>query len=107
MKSLGSTKSKITKNKSHENMAYLEITVVILVRCDIVNNNYRYDSKDLYTFIPNQSFGQLLDFAPNNFIFLKTFKIFKILIMQKNLQQMRLKLLQKEQFKKQQNQLVI
>ena len=27
----------------------------------------------LYTFVPNKSFGQLLDISPENFIFLKTF----------------------------------
>ena len=27
----------------------------------------------LYTFVPNKSFGQLLNISPENFIFLKTF----------------------------------
>ena len=27
----------------------------------------------MYTFVPNKSFGQLLDISPENFIFLKTF----------------------------------
>ena len=27
----------------------------------------------LYTFVPNKSFGQLLNTSPENFIFLKTF----------------------------------
>ena len=40
MKLLGSTKSKITKNKNGENVSKLEIIVVILVHCDIFNNNY-------------------------------------------------------------------
>ena len=33
MKLLGSTKSKITKNENGENVANLEITEVVLVRC--------------------------------------------------------------------------
>ena len=37
MKSLGSTKNKITKNKNGENAPYLEITQVALVHCNIVN----------------------------------------------------------------------
>ena len=45
----------------------------MLVHCNIVNNNYQQDSRALYTFIPNKSFGQLLDISPKNFIFLKTF----------------------------------
>ena len=37
MKSLISTKNKITKNKNGENVPYLEITEVVLVLCNIVN----------------------------------------------------------------------
>ena len=60
-KLLGSTKSKINKDKNSENMPHLEIIEVILVHCNIVNNNYQQDSRVLYTFVPNKSFGQLLD----------------------------------------------
>ena len=38
MKLLGSTKNKIAEDKNSENVPYLEITDVILVHCDIVNN---------------------------------------------------------------------
>ena len=40
MKVLGSTKNKTTKDKSGENVSHLEITEVVLVHCDIVNNDY-------------------------------------------------------------------
>ena len=40
MKLPGSTKSKITKDKNGENVSHLEITEVVLVHCNIVNNNY-------------------------------------------------------------------
>ena len=40
MKLIGSTKSKITKDKNGENAPHLEITEVVLVHCDIVNNDY-------------------------------------------------------------------
>ena len=73
MKLLGSTKSKITKDENDANVAHLEITEVILVHCNIVNNDYQEDSRVLYTFAPNKSFGQLLDISPKNLIFLKTF----------------------------------
>ena len=73
MKLLGSTKSKITKDENGENVPHLEITEVVLVHCNIVNNDYQQDSRVLYTFVPNKSFGQLLDISPKNFIFLKTF----------------------------------
>ena len=76
MKLLGSSKSKITKDKNGENVPHLEITEVLLVHCNIFNNEYQQDSRVLYTFVPDKSFGQLLDISPKNFIFLKTFRIF-------------------------------
>ena len=73
MKLLGSTKNKITKDKNGENVLHLEITEVVLVHCDIVNNDYQQDSRVLYAFVPNKSFGSLLEISPTNHIFLKTF----------------------------------
>ena len=68
MKLLGSAKSKITKDKNGENVPHLEITEVVLVHCNIVKNNCQQDSRDLYTCIPNKSFGHLLDISPKSFI---------------------------------------
>ena len=73
MKLLGSTKSKITKSENGENVPHLEITEVILVHCNIANNDYLQNSRVLYTFVPNKLFGQLLVISPKKFIFLKTF----------------------------------
>ena len=73
MKSLKSTKRKITKDENGGNVPHLEITEVILVHCNIVNNDYEQDSKVLYTFISNKSFRQLLDISPKIFVSLKTF----------------------------------
>ena len=42
-------------------MPDLEITEVVLIHCIIVNKDYQQDSRVLYTFFPNKSFGQLLD----------------------------------------------
>ena len=39
MKLVGSTKSKITKDKNVENVPHLEITEVVLINCNIVSNN--------------------------------------------------------------------
>ena len=72
MKLLGSTENKITKGNS-ENVPHLEITEVVLVHCDIVNNDYQQDSRVLYTFVPNKPFGSLLEMSPTNHIFLKAF----------------------------------
>ena len=73
MKLLGSTENKITKDKNGENVPHLEITEVILVHCNIVNNDYQQDSRVLYTFVPNKPFGSLLEISPTNHVFLKTF----------------------------------
>ena len=42
MKLLGNTKSKITKNENGENLPQLEITEVVLIHCNIVND-YQQD----------------------------------------------------------------
>ena len=72
-KLLGSTKIKTVKDKNGENIPYLEITEVVLIHCNVVNNSYQQNSRVLYTFVPNKSFGQLLDISPENLTFLKTF----------------------------------
>ena len=69
MKLLGSTENKITKDKNGENVPHLEITEVVLVHCNIVNNDYQQDSRVLYTFVPNKSFGSLLEISATNHIF--------------------------------------
>ena len=51
-----STKSKITKDENGENVPRLEITEVVLVHCNIANNDYQQDSRVLYTFVPKKSF---------------------------------------------------
>ena len=73
MKLLQSTKNKITKDKNGESVPRLEITEVALVHCNMVNSDYQHDSRVLYTFVPNKSFGSYLDISPANYIFLKTF----------------------------------
>ena len=73
MKLLGSTENKITKGKNGENLPHFEMTEVVLVHCNTVNNDYQQDSRVLYTFVPNKPFGTLLEISQINHIFLKTF----------------------------------
>ena len=73
MKLLESTKKKITKDKNGEIVPHLEITEVVLVHCNIINNDYQQDSRVLYTFVPNQPFGSSLEIFPTNHLFFKTF----------------------------------
>ena len=56
MKLLGSTENKITKDKIGENVPHLEITQVVLVHCDIANNDSQQDSRVLHTFVPNKPY---------------------------------------------------
>ena len=65
MKLLESTESKTTK--------HLEVVELVLVHCNLVNNDYQQDSRILHTFVPNKPFGSLLEISPTNHIFLKTF----------------------------------
>ena len=63
MKILGSTKSKLTKDGNDENVSYLEITEVILIHCDAINNSYQQNLRVLHAFVPNKSLGQLLNYV--------------------------------------------
>ena len=73
MKLLGSTESKITKKKNGENVPHLEVAELVLVHCNLVNNDYQQNSRILYTFVSNKTFGSLLKISPTNHVFLKTF----------------------------------
>ena len=73
MKLLGSTESKITKDKNGENVLHLERVELVLVHYNLVNNDYEQDSRILFTFVPNISFGSLLEISPTNHVFLKIF----------------------------------
>ena len=73
MKLLGSTKNKITKEENDENVPHLEIIEVLLVHCNIVNNDYQQDSRVFYIFVLSKPFRSLLEISPTNHIFLKAF----------------------------------
>ena len=47
MKLLGSTESKITKDKNGENVPHLEVVELVLAHCNLVNNDYQQDSRIL------------------------------------------------------------
>ena len=66
MKLLGST-------ENGENVPHLEVVELVLVHCNLVNNDYQQDSRILYTFMPDKTFGNLLEISPTNHVLLKTF----------------------------------
>ena len=75
MKLLGSIESKITKDKNDENVHHLEVTELVLVHCNFVNNDYQQDSRISYTFVLKKPFDSLLGISPTNHTFLKTFNL--------------------------------
>ena len=72
MKLLGSTKKDVDKDKNGEDVPKLESVEVVLVHCNLVNNNYQQASKVLFTFVPNKQFGQLINIAPHSLTMLST-----------------------------------
>ena len=73
MKLLKNTKSKITKDENGENVPYLEITEVVLMHCNFINNGYQQDSRDLHIFfLINHLINYQIFYLKSN-IFLKTF----------------------------------
>ena len=69
---LGSLSNIIDSDKGGELVPKLEIVEVVLVHCNLVNNNYQQASKVLFTFVSNGQFGQLITITPNTPNMLKT-----------------------------------
>ena len=69
MKLHGSAESKITKDKNGENVPHLEVVELVLVHCNLVNNDYQQDLRILYTFVPNKTFGSLLEISSTNQVY--------------------------------------
>ena len=69
MRLLGSAENKINKDKNGENVPHLEIVEIVLVHCNLVNNDYQQNSRILYTFVPNKTFASLLEISPPNHVF--------------------------------------
>ena len=51
----------------------LEVVEVVLVLCNLVNDQYQQKSEVLYFFTPNKSYAYLLNVEPCNLMFLKTY----------------------------------
>ena len=66
-------KELINKIKNGEKVPSLEVVEVVLVQCNLVDNQYQQKSEVLYTFTPNKSYAYLLNVEPSNLVFLKTY----------------------------------
>ena len=72
MRLLGSSTDTIDGDKNSELGPKLESVDLVLVHCNLVNNNYQQTSKVLFTFVPNKKYGQLITVSPEVLIMLKT-----------------------------------
>ena len=66
IKLFGSAKKLIDKTKNGENVPSHELVKVILVHCNLVDNQSQQKSEVLYTFTPNKSYAYLLNVEPCN-----------------------------------------
>ena len=72
MKLLGSTKKDVDQDKDGENVPKLRCVEVVLVHCNLVNNNYQQALKVLFTFVPSKQFVQLINISPHSLAVLGT-----------------------------------
>ena len=62
-KLLESTKKDDDQDKDGQDVPKLQSVEVVLVHCNLVNNNYQQASKVSFTRVPNKQFGQLIIIA--------------------------------------------
>ena len=72
MKLSGSTKKDADQDKDRDDVPKLEFVKVVLVHCNLVNNNYQELFKVLFTCVPNNQFGQLINISPHSLTMLNT-----------------------------------
>ena len=72
MRLLGSSSGTIDGDKNSELVPKLESVDLVLVHCNVVNNNYQQASKVLFTFVPNKKYCQLITVSPETLIMLQT-----------------------------------
>ena len=72
MKLFRITKKYVDQDKDREDVAKFGSVEVVLVHCNLVNNNYQQESEELFTFVPNKQFGQLINIAPHSLIMLSS-----------------------------------
>ena len=73
MKSFSSTKILIEKTKNEENGPSFEVVEIVLVQCNLADNQYQQKSEVLYFFTPNKYYTYLLNVEPSNLMFLRNY----------------------------------
>ena len=61
------------KTKNREKVPSLEVVKVVLVQCNLADNQYQQKSEVLHTLTPNKSYAYLLNVEPSNLVLLKTY----------------------------------
>ena len=72
MKMLGSTEEDVNSDKNSENVPKLESVEAVLVHCNLLKNDYQHTSKNLFSFVPNKQFGQLINISPHSLTMMNT-----------------------------------
>ena len=72
MKLLESVKKEVDKGKDGENVPKLESVEVVLVHCNLIENDYQHSSNVLFIFVPNKEFGQLTNISPHSLTIMNT-----------------------------------
>ena len=72
MRLLGSTKKDADTDKNSENVPKLESVEVDLVHFNLVKNDYQHTPNVLFSFVPNNQFGQLMNISPNTLTIMNT-----------------------------------
>ena len=70
MKLLGKTKKDVDSDKNSGKVSKLQSVEIVLAHCNLVKNDYQYTSEVLFSFIPKNQFGQLIN-TTQNFLLLK------------------------------------
>ena len=96
MKVLENEKKDVDKDNGGENTPKLEYVEVVLVHCNLVQNDYQHTSKVLFTFVPNEQFGQLINISPHSLTMMNTintsFLLLKFGLYTKSVKHLRLKI---------------
>ena len=72
MKLLGSRNKDVDQDKDGEDVQKVKSIEVVLIHCNLVNNNYQQASQKLFTFVPNKQFDQLINISPHSLTMLNT-----------------------------------
>ena len=63
----------VAQKSNREKVPSIEVAEVVLVQCNLVDNQYQQKSEVLYTFAPNKSYAYLLNVELSYLVFQKTF----------------------------------